>query len=77
MTSIIVYSCLTLCIAYFYNTIKKLISNLQIIPKKIFQTPYLMFAMLILTLYLFTANKYYKYTLMGTIIGFCMFILLK
>lgn len=39
MTSIIVYSCLTLCIAYFYNTIKKVTSSLQIIPQKNFSNP--------------------------------------
>ncbi|AHH11583.1 hypothetical protein BCO_0900105 (plasmid) [Borrelia coriaceae ATCC 43381] len=78
MASIIMYSCLTLCIACFYNKLKKLIFNLCTLLKRNFQIFHLMLEMLILTLYLFTANQYYKYTLIGiTIVSLCIFIYLK
>ncbi|AYE37031.1 hypothetical protein DB313_05900 (plasmid) [Borrelia turcica IST7] len=74
MTSIIVYSCLTVCVAYFFSEIKKLILNLHVSIGNFFQALYLFFEMLTLILYLLINNKVYKFTAIGLIVSFCVMI---
>ncbi len=66
MTTIIVYSCLTMCIVYFHMQLKTFFTKLIGFCKKCFNIFYLLIEMLKLIFYLLiTNNKFYIFIIIS------------